>query len=90
MKIKILLSALIGFYLGCISIILISKNNGAYWHQQYLNEHQQVVECQTTLHAVKELINDLPFDWWEDVCVESYYWETIEDYFNTHKDPFEL
>ena len=54
-----------------------------------VNQEEQLIEAQETIHCFRLMLDDIPDDFFRDVVEQSYYWETIRQYFETYGDPYD-
>lgn len=46
-----------------------------------VNQEEQLIEAQETIHCLRLMLDDIPDDFFIDVDEQSYYWKTIEQDF---------
>ena len=53
------------------------------------NQEEQLIQAQKTIHSFRLMLDDLPDDFLTDIVEQSYYWDTIEQYFDKYGDPYD-
>ncbi|MBO6075269.1 MAG: hypothetical protein J6P74_09095 [Paludibacteraceae bacterium] len=76
----------LAFFVG---ILLLIDNDDDEISAQ-VNQEEQLVKAKKTIHCFKLMLDDIPEDFFIDVVEQSYYWNTIEQYFETYGDPYDL
>ena len=86
----VLLTLIFSYFFIAIYAKVLEKYNDKQTVEISQKEHIQFQEAKITLHAFRELLLDIPDDVFNDVIIESYYWEQIEQYYKNYEDDYEL
>jgi len=90
----IISTALLTFSLTIFCIVIYAKILNKYNTNKTVEITQeellQFKEAKVTIHAFREMLLDIPDNIFNDVIIESYYWEQIEQYYKKYGDPYEL
>lgn len=54
-----------------------------------VDQEEQLIEAQETIHCLRLMLDDIPDDFFIDVVEQSYYWKTIEQYFDKYGDSYD-
>lgn len=55
-----------------------------------VNQEKQLIEAQETIQCFRLMLDDIPDDFFIDIVEQSYYWETIEQYFDKYGDSYDV
>ena len=54
-----------------------------------VNQEEQLIEAQETIHCLRLMLDDIPDDFFIDIIEQSYYLETIKQYFDKYGDSYD-